>query len=65
MRAAAADPAADHALAAQILAEGPAAAEGVAIALAARETPPRWPFHIVCDAILPIWLLSAANSVFK
>jgi hypothetical protein len=25
-----------------------AAAEGVAIALAARETPPRWPFHIVC-----------------
>lgn len=25
-----------------------AAAEGVAIALAARETPPRFPFHIIC-----------------
>lgn len=25
-----------------------AAAEGVAIALAAREAPPRWPFHIIC-----------------
>jgi hypothetical protein len=25
-----------------------AAAEGVAIALAAREAPPRFPFHIIC-----------------